>query len=533
MRTDNVFETRNGSWIEQIAPLGLDILNKGTNRYFNFNTLVGINGYGIRDNSGVMEFKDLNGSWLAITNAVAGANAALSNLSGVAINTALIGVDGTVSAPAFSFTTDPTTGLYHTGTGATGSILEAINGVAKTQLDATGFKVMTNLWSAGFNWTLQNGTSGAGWRSTCYGNGIYAACSSAGTIMTSQDAFVWKLTSASAGVVLRGMIYANGLFIAVGNGAAFTVSTDGVTWANITVPSDSYTKVSYGNGVWVAVGGKVSYSYDGYNWTQISAPLTSMTDIVFGNGVFVAGQSLGGVGAIMSSTDGVNWTQRTLPTSDNGVKGLCYGSGMFVAVCDTGTGDRVMTSVDGTTWVSRVSPADNIWRKCAYGNGLFVAVASTGTGNRVMTSPDGVTWTLYNAVADLSWYDICFYNGIFVAVALDAVTGCVMTSGLTNGIHIGAGGNFYGIRDFWSEAHFHGNVGIGTTTPNAKLVVSGGSAVIGTVALATNATDGFLYIPTMTAGVPSGVPTAQSGTIPLVFDTTNGRLWVYYGGTWT
>ena len=50
-------------------------------------------------------------------------------------------------------------------------------------------------------------------------------------------------------------------------------------------------------------------------------------------------------------------------------------------------------------------------------------------------------------------------------------------------------------------------------------------------ALATNATDGFLYVPTC-AGTPIGTPTTIAGTVPLVFDTTNHKLYFYEGGSW-
>lgn len=61
------------------------------------------------------------------------------------------------------------------------------------------------------------------------------------------------------------------------------------------------------------------------------------------------------------------------------------------------------------------------------------------------------------------------------------------------------------------------------------LKTTGISVVIGAAALATSATDGFLYIPTC-AGTPTGVPTAQTGTVAMVYDTTNHRLYVYDGG---
>lgn len=56
--------------------------------------------------------------------------------------------------------------------------------------------------------------------------------------------------------------------------------------------------------------------------------------------------------------------------------------------------------------------------------------------------------------------------------------------------------------------------------------------IVGNQALSTSATDGFLYIPTC-AGTPSGTPTTQTGTAPLVVDSTNSKLYVYVGGAWT
>ncbi len=60
-------------------------------------------------------------------------------------------------------------------------------------------------------------------------------------------------------------------------------------------------------------------------------------------------------------------------------------------------------------------------------------------------------------------------------------------------------------------------------------ITKAGSVLLNDTALATTATDGFTYIPTC-AGIPTGVPTAQSGTAPVVYDTTDNRLYVYNGG---
>ena len=67
-------------------------------------------------------------------------------------------------------------------------------------------------------------------------------------------------------------------------------------------------------------------------------------------------------------------------------------------------------------------------------------------------------------------------------------------------------------------------------TERARIPAAGG-VVVGTAALATTATDGFLYVPTC-AGAPTGTPTTQTGTAPIVVDTTNNKLYFYSGGQW-
>lgn len=69
---------------------------------------------------------------------------------------------------------------------------------------------------------------------------------------------------------------------------------------------------------------------------------------------------------------------------------------------------------------------------------------------------------------------------------------------------------------------------LGTNNLGRMLIDANGNVEIGTAALATSATNGFLYIPSC-AGTPTGTPTAKTGRVPLVYDTTNNKLYVYNG----
>lgn len=70
----------------------------------------------------------------------------------------------------------------------------------------------------------------------------------------------------------------------------------------------------------------------------------------------------------------------------------------------------------------------------------------------------------------------------------------------------------------------------GGVSATEKMRITGnGNIVLGSLAaLATNATDGFTYIPT-SAGAPTGTPTAYTGKVAMEYDTTNNKLYVYNG----
>lgn len=101
-----------------------------------------------------------------------------------------------------------------------------------------------------------------------------------------------------------------------------------------------------------------------------------------------------------------------------------------------------------------------------------------------------------------------------------------MTGSVTNGA--------FGLWDTQNSAFawsYNADTALLTLGVNGQIKAYNAAGVtVGLGLLATNATDGFLYIPTC-AGTPTGTPTARSGYLPLVIDTTNHKLY-FYDGSW-
>lgn len=91
---------------------------------------------------------------------------------------------------------------------------------------------------------------------------------------------------------------------------------------------------------------------------------------------------------------------------------------------------------------------------------------------------------------------------------------------------------FYGAKLNITDTASHANSKyflVQQSGADAFAVAKNSNVVIGSAALATNATDGFLYIPTC-PGAPTGTPTSHAGRAPLVYDSTNNDFYVYNGG---
>jgi len=118
------------------------------------------------------------------------------------------------------------------------------------------------------------------------------------------------------------------------------------------------------------------------------------------------------------------------------------------------------------------------------------------------------------------------YSGAFKA-STAAITGVLIgntVADLTVGVDASGNGRV--------TADTSKYLGLGSNGINDRATLdSAGNFVVGIAAVATTATDGFLYV-TGCAGTPTGTPTAKTGRVPIVVDTTNNKLYFYSGGSW-
>ena len=115
--------------------------------------------------------------------------------------------------------------------------------------------------------------------------------------------------------------------------------------------------------------------------------------------------------------------------------------------------------------------------------------------------------------------------------SVQARFGNVAGRGLTIGTTTVSGTNDAGVV-FDAPVTSDGTLIFQTVSTERMRITGAGNIVAGaSAALATNATNGFLYVPTC-AGTPTGTPTAITGMAPIVVNTTNNKLYFYSGGAW-
>jgi len=251
-------------------------------------------------------------------------------------------------------------------------------------------------------------------------------------IMTSPDGITWTSNTNQSYNTWSSITYGNGRFVAVASynhksdlNNLFWTSTNGTTWSGINTRNfgSGWSSVTYGTpngvGLFVAVGtgdgnpgNRVMTSSNGTSWTKITtAPDNDWTSVTYGNGLFVAvgyGNSITGYGSsnnrIMTSTDGQTWTLRSYPTGFSGkivIYGQYNGTGLFVADGQS----KLVTSRDGITWTN--TPINQTFNSIAYGkgeygDGLFVCLPDNYVNGSTTPSVTTLGTKLYTTITNFS-----------------------------------------------------------------------------------------------------------------------------------
>ncbi len=151
-----------------------------------------------------------------------------------------------------------------------------------------------------------------------------------------------------------------------------------------------------------------------------------------------------------------------------------------------------------------------------YGNGV---VSRSSSGFIKLAASNYLGWS--NSSADGSaTIDTYLYRDAAAALAQRNGTNAQTTNRYRSYTDAS---NYSRVTEKWntSTAIYHAE-GLGTG--------SDGSVAFNDAALATNATVGFVMIPSC-AGAPTGVPAdIPTGQVPLVFDSTNNKIYAYDGG---
>lgn len=209
----------------------------------------------------------------------------------------------------------------------------------------SGVNLITNVEVStdGISWTRYNPfTNGIGPTEITYGNGLFVVVGDTGSnrVMTSPDGINWTIRSVLGNDDgWKSVAYGNGKFVAVAStGIDRTMySTDGISWTSLPISIGSQ-KIIFADGKFTT---GENYSTDGITWTSSTMSPIIPYGISYGNGIFVAvGQA--GTDRIAISTDATSWELVTAPEL-NAWNCIGYGDSKFVALSSDGT-NRLMIS---------------------------------------------------------------------------------------------------------------------------------------------------------------------------------------------
>jgi hypothetical protein len=323
--------------------------------------------------------------------------------------------------------------------------------------------------------------------------GANTSLDASGNLTATSGTFSGAITATSGSI--------SGLLTMTGASSAITMGLpgSGATFAP--------TSATFGTGIWMDRTGIYGLS---------SSTLQAKFDAA-------TGRLTAGAGAVILDAGGL-----TLSPGTGSINQINWGSTVYIRAVSDGTVSAITTN--------SVSAAATI---------LGMVSLKGGNSTDTYTSILDLRGDGLNNRSYAQFYGSNFSGLVLGSTIADPATAMLDVRGQsrfikdgTYSVGTGAGrfqssttGNYYELfvnpssSGYCSIQSYQENVGVAPLLLNAL----GGSVVVGwDTQLATNATAGFLYIPT-TSGTPTGIPGAFSARVAMLYDTSANKLWIYNG----
>lgn len=293
------------------------------------------------------------------------------------------------------------------------------------------------------SWTMRaSGTNASLYDITSDGGKLVAVGADRGTYRISTDGsnwtggIIWVSGNTAYNLVLRGITHDGSKFIAVGYDYDFSInswigviytSPNGTSWTRVHAGGAELYDVTYGNGMYVAVGnnGTMWRSPDASNWNPVPTGVgQNLRGVAFGNGTFVAvgAYSNGSGGVVLSSTNAIDWTDNSSGAglaSWHGFFNAEYCNNRFLA---SGWYTKIRHSTDGGVTFPTTETATRQTPGFAYGNGVYLAAGldrDNADADINLISTDGETWTPLATADQDNRSAAVFFNDTFITVGTD------------------------------------------------------------------------------------------------------------------
>jgi hypothetical protein len=447
------------------------------------------------------------------------ANQSLSNLtSPTAVNQPLLEGDGTVSAPSYSFTSEPGLGLYRSGSH---QLSVADNGKQEFIFEDNG--------SGGGSLFLPIDPSslqiGAG--SVLTGHVLDLLSNVAGT-----TAFLTQNTANTSAPILtlqksRGGAFSTPSPVLAGDNlgtirfSGYNGTGGGATYST----SGDITYTAFENFSSSARGGTMTFhvAKAGTNGGQevlqlnndgsAAVPGSVVTPLVDGDTVAGSYNAYAATGGVLNLNSTSNATKGYVQISDD--SGFLFGDSNAltagIAGSVTGTGAPPASFYMAFDAAGPLFQTfNNLLSLDVYGGAVFFNFGATSGTLATPTyfpnghSAGGLTWTTWNGNSP--------EDQNIASVDIQAT-------------------ETQSASAFGTELRFR-STNNGGTSVVVSMTLNGNDVVLApNGALSTSATVGFTFVPSC-AGAPTGTPTTRTGAVPMVVDTTDSKLYFYIGGTW-